>query len=498
MADYDVIVIGAGCGGLSAGSLLAKQGRKVLVLDQGDMLGGCCSSFERDGYTFDSGASVVEVIHSIEQVFELLGTTLQKEVDLIPCDPVYSYIARDGSRINYPYSVEGKAELISEISPEDGKSWLEFADYFKGFLAETLKGFFSSPMNSFTDFAQVFAKTPGLLKYMPLFLNSYQGVMEKYFKNDLVKQSMAYQAEYLGLPPELTPGVFALLAYSEHEGVYYPKGGMIAIPGALKRVGEKLGMEVRMNTKVDKVIVRNRRAEGVVLADGTEITTNVVVSDINAKMLYLEMIGEEHLKPLSRYGIKSYELSLSVPMIYVGVDYEPPLDAHHSIISPSMEELADNWWNRHRKGLMPKEQFGLVCWPTKSDPSLAPKGHHTLNIILMGPYHLQGTDWDKEKQSFLEGAISYLSDFAIPGLADHVVHADIATPMDFERKLMLPEGAIYSLQQDLSASTVFRVSSKSKSIQGLYLCGSSTHPGGGVPTTIASGMIAANLIDQYE
>ena len=106
MPDYDVIVIGAGLGGLSAGALLAGQGRRVLVLEQSRQIGGCCSTFERDGYRFDVGASIVEIIEPMERVFEKLGTTLQKEVDLIACDPIMTYIFPDGERVTLPLSAE--------------------------------------------------------------------------------------------------------------------------------------------------------------------------------------------------------------------------------------------------------------------------------------------------------------------------------------------------------------------------------------------------------
>ena len=497
MADYDVIVIGAGNGGVSAGALLAKQGRKVLVLEQSDLVGGCCSTFEREGYHFDVGASVVEVINSIETAFQMLGTAFRDEVDLVPVDPVYSCVLRDGSHFTVPLSREGTAEAMARISPEDGKNFIKFADHITGFFAETMKGFFTSPVNSFGDMGKIFRASPGLAKYRELFTSSYQDVLRKYFKSDKIQQTMSFQTWYVGLPPELAPGVFSLLAYSEHFGVCYPKGGMVAIPAALAKCGEKHGMELRMNTRVDKVMVRNRRVEGVV-AGGEEITARAVVSNINAKTLYLDLIGEEHLHPLARYGIKSYQPSMSAVMICLGVDYEPPLDAHHTLITAPYEEMNDYWWNRYLKGLLPAEQFGFVCWSTKSDPSLAPPGCHVLNTVFMGPSRLSGTDWDKEKQSFLEGAIDYLSRKVVPGLSDHVKVAEVITPLDYERRLLHPEGAIYGLQEDVTNQTVFRPRSKSKSIEGLYLAGASTHPGGGVPAVVGSGIIAADLVDRYE
>jgi phytoene desaturase len=498
MADYDAVVIGAGLGGVTSGALLAKQGRKTLVLEQGDLVGGCCSSFESEGYKFDVGASIVEVIRPIEMAFEMLGTSLGDEVDLIDCDPVYTAVLRDGTKIPIPFSVDGTGEALSKISPEDGRRWFDFAEYYRGFLSESLKGFFTSPADSLLDMAKIFAKAPGMLKYAPLFLNNYQGGLGKFFKDPKVLESFAYQGFYLGLPPELVPGVFALLPYSEHEGVYYPRGGMGSIPGSLARVGQKLGMEIRTGALVDKIIVRGGRACGIMLDDGTEITSDVVVSNINAKRLYLDLVGAEYLSPVVMRGIQSYPLSLSVPMMYLGLDAAPDLDAHHTIICASMDELNDYWWNRHLKGKLPEEQFGLVCWPTKSDPSLAPEGFHALNVILMGPYHLEDTNWDEIKKPFIESSIRYLDDHVAPGIAEHVVYADLATPMDFERRLLHPEGAIYAVQQDLTAQAVFRPNARSRSLKGLYLAGASTHPGGGVPSCIGSGIIAAQLIEKCE
>jgi len=474
MPDYDVIVIGAGCGGITAGAILSAQGREVLVLEQAPRVGGCCSTFEKDGYFFD------------------------EEVELIGCDPIYSYIFNDGSRINYPLSIEDTAKVISSMSPADGKRWYELADYFADLLKQTIEAFFTSPANGMLDMMKMVGKNPGILRFLPLFFTSYQDVIEKYFTDDVVKQTMAFQSFYCGLPPELAPGFIALIPYSEHEGIYYPRGGMISIPQAFQRVGEKLGMKVRLETRVEKILVEGGRARGVRLADGTEITSDVVVSNVNAKTLYLDMVGPEKLPWLARLGIKSYDVSMSCPMVYLGVDYAPPLEAHHSLTIGPLELMNDFWWNLYLPGILPEEPFGLICWPSECDSSLAPGGRHVLNIMSLGSYELSGTDWDSEKEAYVERVIDFHSSFSIPGLKDHVVLAECATPLDFERQLLSPRGAIYGLQMDLPAQSVFRPSARSKSIDGLYLTGASTHPGGGVPSAIASGVIASGLIDKYE
>ena len=498
MADYDVVVIGAGLGGLSAGALLAKQGRRVLVLEQSQLIGGCCSTFERKGYRFDVGASIVEIIEPMERVFETLGTSLQKEVDLIACDPIMSFLFPDGERVTLPLSAEATGEIISSLSPEDGARWPAFCAFADELMRTTLDTFFKMPASTLGDMGALIKKNPRFLKFLPVFLSSYQDVLHRYFKDEKVLKLMAYQSLYFGLPPNLVPGAYAMVPYTEHVGIYYPRGGMIRIPEALQRVGGLHGMGVRFGARVTKILVENGRARGVRLADGSEISADIVVSDINAKTLYLNLIGEEHLPSCVARGVKSYKLSLSVPMIYLALDSSPELEAHHSIIAASPEDMNRYYYDQLIPGRLNDEPFGLICWPTHNDKSLAPRGKHVLNLIPQGFYHLENTDWDSEKPRFIERTIESLSRRAIPGLKQRVVFAECATPLDFERDLLLPEGAIYCLQQDLAAQAVFRPASKSKSIGGLYLVGSSTHPGGGVPSTIASGYITSNLIQEYE
>lgn len=497
MADYDVVVIGAGCGGLSAGALLAKQGRKVLVLEQGDLVGGCCSTFEKDGYHFDIGASIVELVQPIELAFQALGTKLSSEIDLILCDPIATAVMRDGSRVTYPFSMEGTTEALAQISREDARRWNDYVAYFHELTDVAYDTLFSMPADGIMDMVQMVRRDPRLLKFLPAYLTNYQSMMEKYFHDHRIRESFAFQSFYFGQPPELLPGPFALVPCTEHRGLYYPRGGMIQIPRALQRCGERFGLEVRTKTRVQNVMIRDRRAIGVRLPDGTEITSRLVVSNVNAKTLYLDLIGEQHLPWLARIGVRSLNCSLTAPMIYLGIDYRPPLDAHHTLIAPTVDEINLYWRNRAQKPI-PDTQFGLIGWSTFTDPSLAAEGHHVLNLTTTGSYHLNGSNWDAEKPAFIEKTIDYLSSTIVPGLSEHVKAAAASTPLDFERRVGLREGAIYGLAQDLPTATVFRPSNRSKNIKGLYLTGSSTNPGGGVPTTIASGAIAAKLIEKYE
>jgi phytoene desaturase len=157
------------------------------------------------------------------------------------------------------------------------------------------------------------------------------------------------------------------------------------------------------------------------------------------------------------------------------------------------------WWNEYEQGRYPDKQWGIISWTTHSDPGLAPAGHNVVILTLgPGPFKLEGTTWEKEKQGLMERIIKYYSKRYVPGLEEHVKVAEFSTPADFEKRLLSPEGAIYALRQDVPHSIVFRPAAKSKSFKGLYLVGASTHPGGGVPVVTASAMNAADLIEKYE
>ena len=498
MADYDVIVIGAGCGGLAAGALLAKQGRRTLVLEKNGWVGGCCTTFERNGFKFDLGASVVEIIQPIQAFFAEFGTDFFKEVDLIPVDPIYSYIEASGRHIDYPVSLEKTKEVYSQFNRQDAENWLKMADYYVDMLNNIVGVYALTPLSTLRDMATMMIKTPSMFKFMPLFFNSYQDTLERYFKDPLILSTMAFQSYYIGLPPELAPGYASLMAYSEHEGIWYPRGGMIQIPESFRRLGEKHGMKVELNKRVSKVIIRNKRACGVRLADGTEISAKIVVSDTHSHNLYFKLIGEEHVPWVPKIGLKSMKPSIGSPMIYLGLDYAPPLTAHHSLTIDSMDFMNEYWWEYQLKGKLPPKPFSLMSWTSHTDPGMAPKGYHTLNIMNVGAYHLKDTTWAKEKKLLADRVIEYLDSFAVPGLKDHVVFKEVCTPVDMEQIVGNPEGSIYGFDMDLPKSAIFRPSSKSKFIKGLYLAGASTHPGGGVPTVTASGYNAAKLIERYE
>lgn len=496
MPDYDVIVIGGGLGGLTTGSLLAHEGKKVCVLEQSDIIGGCCSTFDMNGYRFDVGATIVELIRPLEIVFEKMGKSLNDYVDLQPCDPIYSFITPEGKRFTIPTDIEETNKVIKEMAPEDYDSWKKFEEFGMWLLDYAMDAMLTTDMNTFSSALKLLLKYPKVYKIAPTFLKNHEMVVKKAFKNPDMLASVSFQSFFAGAPPYLGSGIFGMIALSEHLGIYYPKGGMIAIPEGIMNAGKEFGLEVRTNTKVESILIQGRTAGGVVLEDGTEMTADIIVSNVNGKVLYNKMVGPENLPNWAFKAVNSYKPSMPCPMIYVGLDTKPNLNAHHTIVTGTIDFMNEVWDKYYTKGIIPKNAMSLVCWPTETDTTLAPEGHHILSWICNAPapYSPVGDAWDRIKPWYMEQAVKELETFVLPDARDHVKILHCSTPLDFERRLLHPEGGIYGLFSDLTSLAMFRMGTRSRAIKNLYLTGASTHFGGGVPTSVASGVVAADYV----
>jgi phytoene desaturase len=325
---------------------------------------------------------------------------------------------------------------------------------------------------------------------------NFESTLCKFFKSDTVRASMSMQSYFVGLPPALCPGYLAFLAYSEHEGIFYPRGGMVAIPEGIAKAYREFGGEIKFNTRVEKVLMDANRACGVELADGTQIRSKMVVSNINAKALYLDLVGEENLPAWAKTAIKSYDLSIAAPMIMLGLDKKPDLDAHHTICYSTLDEMNRLWFDDYVHDKITEAGFMLISWPTHADPSLAPEGHHCLNMVTLAPYEPREGDWDDIREQYLEGQLDAIEEKFGLDIRDHITVAKVNTPKDFARMLLHPSGAVYGLCNDITCSAAFRPRVRSKAVKNLYLSGASTHLGGGVPPTIGSGVVAGDMILQ--
>ena len=496
MYDYDAIVIGAGLGGLSSAAILQKNGFRTLVCENTGQVGGCCSSMDIEGYRFDIGASIVELSFVIDELFAKLGKKTSEYIDFMPIDPIYGFVTEQGEKFTYPVDVNATREVIARFSEEDARNWDEFVKVGSEAINKAFGQVMAKPMYTFKDMMKVALTNPAMIKYLPYMIKNFEMVLTSFFKDERVRSSMSLQSYFLGLPPALCPGYVAFLAYSEHEGIFYPRGGMISIPQGIAKAFEDFGGEIRFNTRVKKVLTEGKQVTGVELADGTKLSSRMVVSDINARTLYLDLIGRENIPGWAASAMRNFPVSIPAPMIMLGLDTQPDLPGHHTFCYTNLKEMNRIWFEDYLKGRIPSGGFMLISWPSHADPSMAPEGHHCLNLVTFAPYQLAEGDWDSIKEKYLDDTLDMMERLFHLDLRDHVTVAKVNTPFDLERQLLHPYGAVYGLQNDFFSTAMFRPRMRSRVFKGLYLAGASVHLGGGVPTTVGSGVCVGGLVEE--
>ena len=502
---YDAIVIGSGIGGLTTADLLSRRGKSVLVLEQSARLGGCCATYDLDGHKFDVGAIFILYKELYERFFEMLGLKLEDYLDLRLLDPVYDMRFRDGTSLLLPMDPLECADAITEFAPTDREGWLAFCRDMRK-VWDAAKVLVEKPfpplerVGTPAHLART-AMSMKLLKAIPAMLSvaftNQDAVNRRYMKDPKSLTIVSFENLFAGIPADRISGLFAVMSYLSHEGYWYPKGGMGAVPEALARIARENGAEIRMETLVTRIVVENGCATGVELATGETVRARVVVSNASAIPTYLDLVGRQHLPARFARAIERYTLSIPAPMVYYGLSKKPAeIRSHFTVMVPPPEQLNSYWDEYYGEGLVPPVDdlpHGLIC-PSMTDPDLAPPGKFSLGFLTASPYHLKYGTWDDLKPAFIDEALAHLDRGMLPGVAGTVEAKDMRTPLDFERELLLPEGSIYGLEMSLPNLGPFRPSWRSPVIRDLYLTGASTNPGGGVPLVMISGINASACV----
>lgn len=474
--EYDVIVVGAGIGGLTCAALLSKWGYKVLVLEQYYQVGGFCSSFTRRGFVFNSGVEDVSGLWENGPVTHLLNELGLRREELFVKNT--RRIVYKGKAIDVPNNLDKLIELLTKIFPEEEKNIAAFFNEAKKAYEECYR---EVPLYGAPLPAELIVKVMGgkkLLDYPkehPHFYDwmnkTFKQKLDEYFKNDDLKTLLCSLLGYIGSEPGRISAASALTASLSYfiYGGYYPRGGAQNFANTLKKFIVSRGGEVLLMHRVSKILVENGSVVGVRCGDKV-FKAPIVVANANAKRVFLELVGEEHLdKDFVEY-VKSLRMSPSAFMVFLGVDMD--LSSYPTLIVDLDNEIH-------------------IAINSNADPSLAPRGKASVTIATFANYHEfpeRGTREYVEKKRRLAEELVQRAEKAIPGLSKHIVVQDAATPKTFERYTLMPEGAIYSFDQSIDTKRPYFKTP----IKGLYLVGASTFPGGGIEGVVISGIICAN------
>jgi len=470
--EYDVVVIGAGIAGLSCAAYLAKQGKKVKVLEQHSIPGGCCTSFRRKGFRFDAG--VLHITGGKESgAFQRLLSALDMENDLQFKEQYQKFIFPD---LTFESSrrLEDLPELFSRSFPTE---------------SDGISALFKTVNAIYEDVKKLPSLTPLLEKYKD---KSFDFLMNEYISDPKLKV-LVNANWHLWNPPWKNAAIdyAALLVTEQIRGYYYPIGGIQAIPDALVRTLKKYGGEIEFRCAIDSIVVDNGKAASVRTQKGGNIKADYVVSNVAAQQTFLDLIGEDKLPASFVKELKKLEVSLSSFYVYLGVDFDPRsvgIAAPETIVYETYDTNKE--WKSLLNGGLAIPCYGISI-PTFMDPTLAPAGHHIVILMTMAPYILRNKNWKKEKAGFTQTLINK-AEHLIPGLSQHIVVQDSATPLTYERYTLNTQGA--AMGWAFSPQMFQRRLEQNTPISNLYLAGHWTMPGGGVPAVAISGLRAARLI----
>jgi len=501
---YDAVIIGAGIGGLTSASLLAKEGLKVLVLEALGRVGGCCSNYDFGGFRPEVGAVFVIMKDLYNNYFELVERRIEDYIDFKLLDPVYDIVLEGGERYLLPKDFEAMADVVRTINPADLDGYHRYCKDMKKIWDQQTAAF-SLPMPPLKDVYSIKTLTrmifnrkmvPAMPVITRMASRNMDTVIKSYFKDDRLQLIFGWENLYAALPVHRANGLFSMFTYLGHEGYHYPKGGMIAIPKAMARICEEFGVELRLNAPVKRIVLKNGKATGVEMNSGEVIESKVVISNTHSRVTYLNLVGAENLPSWAVKTVRRQPCSLPAPTFYLNMKEKIGARAHFTILLNQRRKFDDLWWEFYDRGLLYRADDGpmMVSVPSFDDASLAPKGKDTLSAIYIAPYKLKYHNWDDIALDWAWEMAYSLERRAFPGLTSKIEAIESVPPTRLERTLNVPEGAFFGLEMNGTNMGPFRPFYRSRLVDNLYLTGQCTNPGGGVPLVMISGIIMSSIL----
>jgi prolycopene isomerase len=494
---YDVVIIGAGIGGLTCGALLAKSGFKTLIIEQHSIPGGYCTSFKRNGFIFDAAVHFPEGLGEGGRFHQILkALEVEKEIEVYKIDPLYRVFFGDES-FSVPANLNEYISMLSKKFPKEEKGISELFKTIKRLKDETEK--LQTPLRIWNKLF-VPLKYPLIFKY---YKKTFAEMLADFIKDAKLRSIISAGWPYVGLPPSKVSAMqMAGYLYSAHfEGHYYLKGGTQVLANTLVKAHRKYGGELQLGTKVTKILIENNKATGVKTAKENKISAKYVVSNADARQTFLSLIGSEKLSSKFLNRLKRMEPSISFFQVWLGIDMNPRDKGiiEHEIICYSSYDL-DHAYNSCLQGKF--EEGGGICIPTFSDPGLAPENRHIISLIYPIPYDYKenwetengkrGSSYKKLKNEAMHHLIK-TAERVIPGLSKNIVLSEAATPLTLERYTENYKGAAYGWASTPDQSGTSRLQPTTL-IKKLYLTGHWTTPGGGTIIVALSGRNIAEMI----
>jgi phytoene desaturase len=471
-----IAVVGAGVGGLSAAIELAHAGHAVTVLEQNDAPGGKCARIVRGPFRWDAGPSLLTMPQVFRALFAATGAPLEDELELLRVEPVTRYAFADGSSVELSADLPRALEALEAWSPGAGSDWARYLGTCAAMwqASETfLAG--EPPWQQWrrADGGRASPDRAGAWRIRPW--STIRDLARGHARDPRLRVIIERFASYAGADPRRAPAALAVAGYVEHAfGAWHPRGGLYELVRALVRRLEALGGELRVDTRAERIVLRDGRVNGVETAAGM-LAADAVVTDIDEAVVRTSMLGA----PAPR---RPAERSVSGLALLLGLRGTTPGVTHHAIRFPADPESELDDLYVHRRPV--RDPTVYVCTPRVTDPSDAPAGEEAWFVLVNAPAVGDGADWARAEATLVDRL----------GVRDRVVELVCRTPADLERETGALGGAIYGRAPHGRLRGLLRPGRSVRGVHGLWLAGGTVHPGGGLPLVALGGRAVARAI----
>ncbi|WP_234024789.1 phytoene desaturase [Tsuneonella amylolytica] len=482
-------VIGAGFGGLALAIRLQSAGVKTVVVEARDKPGGRAYFWERDGFTFDAGPTVITDPDCLKELWALSGHDIADDVELMPVMPFYRLNWPDGVNFDYSNDEAGLRAEIDRVAPGDYPGYEDFLRYSAGVFEE---GYLKLGDKPFLDFASMMKAAPALAKYGAW--RSVYSVVSGYVKSEKLREALSFHTLLVGGNPMTTSSIYALIHKLEKDGgVWWARGGTNRLVAAMVRHFERLGGEVRLGDPVVKVHTIGNRATEVETKSGWKDRFNAVASNGDIMHTYRDLLGGTKRGDAQARSLSRKRFSPSLFVVHFGLEGTWPGIPHHAILfGPRYKGLLDDIYEH---GVLPQDFSIYLHHPTVTDPSMAPPGRSTFYALVpvahMGKLAI---DWEAVGPMLEKRILDELGRRLIPDIHDRIVTKFHYAPRDFATDLSAHQGSAFSLEPILTQSAYFRGHNRDDVIENFYLVGAGTHPGAGIPGVVGSAKATAGLM----
>lgn len=478
-------------GGLVSGALLARKGWRILLLEKENQVGGYVISFKRGEYTLDATGSFIGGCEDGGEFDQILREIdVREAVELIPVRTIQNIYPGFEMRLETG-GFASYADRLLTLFPEEEKGLRDYLSLVKR-IGDEMRSYSEMTLARRVFFPFYFRN---LIRYHR---STHQTVLDRFFKGGEIK--MALHTLPATEPPSRLSFLFvaALISKALMEGVYYPRGGMGKVSAAIANSLLRSGGDILLRTEAEQILVKDRRAKGVLTRDGKIFESEMIISNINPNLL-AKMLPEEFGSPLARKA-ERFEYSLSCFILYLATDLNlREMGLPYFTYLRSLSDLEEEHWMMLR-GEIPKNPTLIVSIPTLLDPSLAPEGKHLVKVLVVTPYPYQERwgsgnpeTYQRIKEDFSLKILQKVESKLIPGLRNHLLFSEAATPLTLERYTGNEQGAMYGLASTPGQIGPFRPSHQT-SIPGLFQVGHYTRPSYGIVGASLSGLFAARAI----